>query len=665
MLVIAAAALVASGFLYGASADEEEYRFGLLSAHLHARAWLDGHYLLWTSRLGFGLPQPLGPSLLFHPLLPLLTVMSVERWTALVLAVQTGVLAAGTWTLGRVLGVSVWGRALLAATLLLSTPVQNYALTDFWPTTLLPWTVMPWLLARLLTLCEAHAPYPWRHAVATGLLGGLMVANGHPGYSIVFAPALLVMTGTHWRRVMAQWQAWAILATVAVLVAGPTLQYLASEFARFPSWLPRANYGRALALADLPGVFLRPFHQGVSGWRAATQELGARTLFFGGPFAALALLGTTRVALGRMRLDLVAAALVSLALLATPGLNRVAVLSGTFAFRDPLILCAAPIAVLVLDALWARGWRTVAAGIGCVQLVVLVLSAWPFLQGTWTTRQWTLSPGAVTRVTPLTSPLVQPVLQEPGRVYLSPEVEDLVMRGRERRDGWVRNSLAYHVPLVNGHFKGVSAGGLYPDSSRPYGAIFSDVGFVRDPIRLDVLGIRYVIALDGESVAPGLVERARSQDSEGRAFVLWRNPTASPGAVVIEDWTTMPPLSRAPDCQLAGLLCLDLAPLAARRHPDVVQVDGHDGRIRLTLTSAPTPRVVFVSEMYRPEWQAPSGWQLREAFGGLMFVTVPAGATTGELVYRPRLRIALLTGAWIAIAASLVAIALPRTRRHQ
>ena len=168
-LVLAAAALAASGFLYGATPDDEEYRFGLLSAHLHARAWLDGRYLLWTSQLGFGLPQPLGPSVLFHPLLPLLTVLSVERWTMLLLAVHTGVLAASAWTLGRVLGVSTWGRALLATTLLLSTPFQNYALTDFWPTTLLPWTVMPWLLARVLRLCDATARDAWRPALATGL----------------------------------------------------------------------------------------------------------------------------------------------------------------------------------------------------------------------------------------------------------------------------------------------------------------------------------------------------------------------------------------------------------------------------------------------------------------------------------------------------------------
>ena len=156
-------------------------------------------------------------------------------------------------------------------------------------------------------------------------------------------------------------------------------------------------------------------------------------------------------------------------------------------------------------------------------------------RSTWATRQWPLSPGAVADVTPLTAPLVQAIAQQPGRLYLSPEAEQLVMRGQERRNGWVRNSLAYQVPLVNGHFKGVSASGLYPDSSRPYGAIFSDSAVVRNRALLDVVGIRYVIALDDEAVAPGLVSVAHSQDPSGHRFVLWRNPTASPGAIVVDD----------------------------------------------------------------------------------------------------------------------------------
>ena len=132
---------------------------------------------------------------------------------------------------------------------------------------------------------------------------------------------------------------------------------------------------------------------------------------------------------------------------------------------------------------------------------------------------------------------------------------------------------------------------------------------------------------------------------------------------VVDDAAAHTPMTRLATCKEPGFLCLDIAPIAAGRRADEVRVDNRDGRIRLTLPPTPRPRTVLVAEMYRPEWEPPPGWGLRDAFGGLMFVTVPAGATAGELVYRPRQRVLLLTAAWVTIASSLLAIGLAGRRR--
>ena len=49
LLVAAAVALLASTFLIGATPDDEEFRFTILSTWLHVRALAQGQYSFWTS----------------------------------------------------------------------------------------------------------------------------------------------------------------------------------------------------------------------------------------------------------------------------------------------------------------------------------------------------------------------------------------------------------------------------------------------------------------------------------------------------------------------------------------------------------------------------------------------------------------------------------------
>ena len=139
VLAAAAPALLVVTFLVGSAPDEEEFRWGILSSFLHARALAGGTLLSWTSTLGLGLPQPMVPNFNLHPLMPLL--------------------AAGVWSLCRTLEVAPVVRAVAVLTYLLATPTQNYALTDLWLSHYVMWTMGPWLL--LLGL-SAGSPSPRR-----------------------------------------------------------------------------------------------------------------------------------------------------------------------------------------------------------------------------------------------------------------------------------------------------------------------------------------------------------------------------------------------------------------------------------------------------------------------------------------------------------------------
>ncbi len=667
LLLAAACLLMASGFLFGTTPDDEEYRSAVLSAQLHARALLRGEYLTWTSQLGFGTPQPLGPSLLFHPLLPLLAWMPADAWVQLLLAVHLAIGVSGAWMLGTAIGLARFGRVLLASTLVLATPTQNYVLTDFWLTPLVTWTLVPWLVWGFLRLSRAEFPAERRRmAVFTGGVGGLIMANGHGGYLLVYPLPLLAFMAWHWQSVLRRRRECALLLAVALAIAAPTVYHATTEFLTFPAGLPRDNTGQTLALADMLDALIRPFSGGVREPLEYTRELGARVLFFGGPFTILALIGGVRAIAGGARRDLATGAAVALALLVTPGLDRFPLFTATYLFRDPLILFAAPLAALELQRLATRTtWRGAAPLVATAQLALLVFGAWPFLTSTWATRSWPHGPArSITRGTPLTLGIRDAVAARPGRIYLTNLVEQVLSTNSSRQDGLVTNGLAYiGLSVVNGRFKGVSVDRVHPSDAVPYGVIRAQPQVERLRGLLDIAGITYVLALAGEPVADGWEPIVSVRGTHPFPLVLWRNPTTALGAMVVDRTTSDAAVSARPGCTTAGLFCLDDESLTSLARPGVTRVTNRDGRIAIELAPAVEARRVLVAEMFRQEWRAePAGTVLRPAFGGLMFVDVPAGVAQVVLVYRPWLRLSLAAAAWTMMAAAFVVVCRPVRR---
>jgi hypothetical protein len=50
---------------------------------------MHGDWSFWTSALGLGIPQPLTPNFLLHPLLPLLAVVTPVTWVRILLLIHT------------------------------------------------------------------------------------------------------------------------------------------------------------------------------------------------------------------------------------------------------------------------------------------------------------------------------------------------------------------------------------------------------------------------------------------------------------------------------------------------------------------------------------------------------------------------------------------------
>ena len=647
VLPSAAVLFLLSGAIIGATYDDEEYRSAILSLVLHARAVLDGVYPFWTSALGFGLPHPLHPSLIFHPLMPLFGIAAPDTAARILYAAHAALGAAGSWWLVREVGGGRWAAALASTTWVLSAPSLNYVLTDFWPAEFVVWSLAPFLFLFALRLLDAPAGgRRWIDAIAFGLVAGLMWSNGHAGYVPVYFVPLAIMFIAARRRAASRWAPLLLAMGIGLAMAAPTLASLLSELPRFPD-VPRLSSRTAVGWPELGDMILRPF---------TFSANGARIPYFGGPMFVLAVAAAAGFAgASPHRRYLRAAFVAAFVLMLLPALERSGVvLSGVFLFRDPMVLCGITLAAMAWQALADRSPRT-AVTAAILQVAVLAFTAWPFVSRALDGREL-VAPVLDNRT--IVASLSGWTSRIPGRWYLAPELETAMLERRVFNDGlWLNMWLYSGLPVVNGTFKGVSADEMYPSEYLAIGRIRGHASTVTNPPTLDVMGVSAILATATEPVATTLEEVARFTTHGAGDLRLLRNPGAWPGAAFVHESALRAEESALPGCTIGGLLCLDLKPLSLVARPSGVRVQRRHGEIEVQFApSAVGPRWLVVAEMHRPAWVArAAGADLPvvRVAGGLIGVQVPPGVGAVSLRYRPTLQIALtwLTGG-VGLAAA-------------
>jgi hypothetical protein len=223
-------------------------------------------------------------------------------------------------------------------------------------------------------------------------------------------------------------------------------------------------------------------------------------------------------------------------------------------------------------------------------------------------------------------------------VLFGPELDAEIMERERLEDGLGINAWAYRgVRVVNGWFKGVSADGVSPSQRLFYGQVRTPHELIHSPAALDLFGIRYVLATVKEAVHPSLIRRATLPTNHA-SIVLYENPVVGPEAFVADDAAASIELPTYPGCRHDDLLCRDVGSLARLRQPDPLVVTQRPGHIEIRAAAAPRPRLLVVTEMFRPAWKASS--ESREMptvpiAGGLLGVRLPQGETFVRLVYRP------------------------------
>jgi len=218
------------------------------------------------------------------------------------------------------------------------------------------------------------------------------------------------------------------------------------------------------------------------------------------------------------------------------------------------------------------------------------------------------------------------------------------MRGGLSRDGLHFSTDLVFLGLnpINGWFKNVSLEPLAPASLIMESFILGDWNAVQNRPMLNVLGINLVVTRMGDEPLPGglgIVERYPVRPPGRGEFLIFANPDAWPLAVLMEADAHAARLPVRQGCRHTAALCAEYEALHQKRLPDTVTLVVEPGRYVARLPPANRERLLFLSVLYRPDWQAvsPSGpLQTHAVAGAFLSVSIPAGVGEVTLQYTPR-----------------------------
>jgi hypothetical protein len=110
--------------------------------------------------------------------------------------------------------------------------------------------------------------------------------------------------------------------------------------------------------------------------------------------------------------------------------------------------------------------------------------------------------------------------------------------------------------------------------------------------------------------------------------------------------------------------------VARLRKPSAVTGEHWDGPdLEVRLRPQPGPRVLLLSQLYRPGWQATlsDGRTVpgRRLVGGFTGFDLPAGVTSATISFEPTGRIVLTSVTWAALFLGAVALAVLALRRRR
>jgi hypothetical protein len=652
-ILIVAWLLFAVPFVAVGPDDVEDFYTGVVSTKMFVDSVFERAWPFWNMDSALGVPQPFRFHFITHPFSPLCRVADCGVVLRAAAAVQALLGSLFMALLVRRLASDEAVAALAGLTFLFSSSIVQPTYLDDWSTAALPEASLPILIYAAYALFNAdRSREAFKWSLVLGVTSGFIMSMFFP-FAVVAAVTVffLVQPG----RVLSRWPWVSVAAAVAVLICAAHVYHLAEQYLLTPVTVARDNHEEPSLLTYASSALLAPL-------RRPGVETSWRTIFFGGPFAIAAVVSfiTTRdAALRAFKVALI----VSLALVWVPESWLFNLMTHRWGYRSGvnmfgIVLGACAIAQMRRTPRLAALTR----GVMALQLVALAVAFSPHWIGT--IRAW-IDPAVFARservrFEGVTAALVELHRHAPGRVAFAPRAYDLTRRFILTPDGLAPNQLqAAGVPSLYAEAHGITLDAIAPMRYAFIGISPPTNTTVTTPSTLNVLGVRYVIAMPDDLVSDGL----RLVRTTAGGIRIFENGDAWPEAFFVEAFPRTP-LPRLSGCGHDRFLCVDFAGGGIERDLTPITIERHPDGMTLRFAPVNERRNILVTQWYQPYWRVRSGSaRLVRAGEQLVGLDIAPGEQSVTIEYLPVFRATLFIVGLLTEAGVLLLIAWLSLRR--
>jgi hypothetical protein len=477
--------------------------------------------------------------------------------------------------------------------------------------------------------------------LALGGTAGLLLSMSFPVVTLVTL-AIFSLCAARIRRRFP----WLVLAAlITILIGAGQIFHLYNEFRLTPTTIGRQDHPEPDLVLLAWSTFVRPLPIPL----ARLDQGYWRTVFFGPPFAMAALLALLRWR-DRDLLPLRAGLLVGIVGFLVPPAYLLSLNTAQWLYRTEINVFGTLLAACAIHRWHAAHSPRRIAVIVAVQIAVVLGAIAPVVNPTQRRALGLAPPSEFTIVSPgIAEEITALHAREPGRVAFAPVAHAALRDSALNRHGIAPNQLPQMgIASLSSVQYGITSDAISPTMHTLEGETAVGPVAMKSAALLDVLGVRYVVAMAGDEVAPDLRE-IRQWPRDLRMYV---NDDAWPEAFFV---AAIPGrLPRLEKCGHDRLLCADFAQSGMTPLPPTVQMTRLYDGVRLTFAAADTERQMVVTQWFREGWAVTAGrGELRPAAEHLIGVRVPAGESMVEIRFRPRVRMFLFV---LALACELVVV---------
>jgi len=625
--------------------DVEDYYTGVVTTKFVVNAVAKGAWPFWNMDSALGVPQPFRFHFITHPFAPLCQVADCGSVLRAAAAFQALLGAVFVVLLVRRLAADEAVAVLAGLTFLFCSSLVQPTYLDDWSTAAIPEASLPVMIYAAYALLNAdRARDAAKWSLVLGGVAGFTLSMFFP-FAVLAATAVFLLVQP--RVTLSRWQWLSLAALVGVLICAAHVYHLAEQYRLTPMGVGRDNHEEPTLLTYATSALIAPL-------RKPGVETAWRTIYFGGPFTIAALIGVfslKRAELRAFKLALVA----SLVLLWMPESWLFNLMTHRWGYRSGINLFGIVLAGCALAQLRrSQRWRWTAAVVMALQVVAVGAAFWP--QWSAMTRAW-VDPGLRARSQRVrendgvTAAMAALYRAAPGRVAFAPNTYDLTRRFMLTREGLAPNQLqAAGVPSLYAEAHGITLDPIAPMRYAFIGISPPTKTLVTNPTTLNVLGVRYVLAMPDDVVS----DRLRFVQTVGEVRIF-ENANPWPEAFFVTQFPRTP-LPRVPDCGHDRFFCVDFERAGIERAPDVIAIDRHPDGMTLAFQPSDRARHILITQWYQPYWRVSAGSaRIVRASEQLVGIEVPPGEQAVTIEYLPVVRATLF---FVGIATELMTLAL-------